>query len=290
MSSTLRAGGGEAALRVALFQFAPRLGDRAANLATIATGLAGLDAELVVLPELATSGYALPDREAALALAETPTGGPGLAALQALAESRRTAIAVGLPLSEGDRLYNAAALLRPGEAPVFYRKLHLFDREQQLFDPGDRPPAVTPVGALRVGLMICFDWVFPEVTRCLALAGADLIAHPSNLVLPGLAQGAMATRALENGVFAATANRVGEEAFPDGERLRFTGGSQLLDPRGRPLLAFSAEETRGEAVAIRPAAARDKRLTARNHLLADRRPALYTGLLEGGAPDHAGDA
>jgi len=290
LTSTARAGDAGAALRVGLFQFAPRLGDRAANLATIAAGLAAIDAELVVLPELATSGYALPDRETALALAESPAGSPGLTALQALAESRGTALAVGLPLREGERLYNAAALLRPGEAPVFYRKLHLFDREALLFDPGDRPPAVTAVGALRVGLMICFDWVFPEVARCLALAGADLIAHPSNLVLPGLAQGAMATRAIENGVFAATANRVGEEAFPDGERLRFTGGSQLLDPRGRPLLAFSAEESRGGAVTLVPAEARNKRLTPRNHLLADRRPALYAGLLGDGTPDRAGDA
>lgn len=290
MTATPSAGGGEATLRVGLLQFAPRLGDRAANLAAIAAGLAALEADLVVLPELATSGYALPDRAAAQALAESPAGSPGLAALQALAESRRMAIAVGLPLSEGERLYNAAALLRPGVAPVFYRKLHLFDREKQLFDPGDRPPAVTAVGGLRVGLMICFDWVFPEVARCLALAGADLIAHPSNLVLPGLAQGAMATRALENGLFAATANRVGEETFPDGERLRFTGGSQLLDPRGRPLLSFSSAETCGGAVAIAPAEARDKRLTPRNHLLADRRPALYAGLLDDGAPTRAGDA
>jgi len=276
-------------LRVGLLQFAPRLGDRAANLAAIAAGLADLTADLFVLPELATSGYALPDRRTALALAESPPDSPGLAALQDLAERKRAAIAVGLPLREGERLYNAAALLRPGEAPAFYRKLHLFDREGTLFDPGDRPPAVLTVGPLRVGLMICFDWVFPEVARCLALAGADLIAHPANLVLPGLAQAAMATRAVENGVYAATANRVGEERYADGEPLRFTGASQLLDPRGRPLLVFGVGETRGAVAAIQPAAARDKRLTAHNHLLADRRPALYAGLLasevQGRAPD-----
>lgn len=129
--------------------------------------------------------------------------------------------------------------------------------------------------------MICFDWVFPEVARCLTLAGADLLAHPSNLVLPGLAQGAMVTRALENGVFAATANRVGEERWPDAaEPLRFTGRSQLLDPQGRVLLSYGETESRCAVVAIAPAAARDKRLTPRNHLLADRRPDCYAGLLE----------
>ncbi len=135
--------------------------------------------------------------------------------------------------------------------------------------------------------MICFDWVFPELARCLALAGADLLAHPANLVLPGLAQAAMVTRAIENGVFAATANRVGEERFPAApEPLRFTGSSQLLDPRGRALLALDATETRCAVAAIAPAAARDKRLTTRNHLFADRRPDCYPGLLD----EHAGPA
>jgi len=263
-------------------QFAPRLGGRDENLAAIAAGLGEAEAELFVLPELATSGYALPDRAAALALAERPQGSPGLAALQALAERKGAALAVGMPLADGERLYNAAALLRPGRPPLFYRKLHLFDRERELFDPGDRAPAVAEHAGLRIGLMICFDWVFPELARCLALAGADLLAHPSNLVLPGLAQAAMVTRALENGVFAATANRVGEERWPDAaEPLRFTGCSQLLDPRGRVLIALGETETRCAVATIAPAAARDKYLTPRNHLLADRRPDCYPGLREG---------
>jgi predicted amidohydrolase len=273
--------GGEADYRVGLLQFAPRLGGREENLAVIAAGLAGSEAELFVMPELATCGYALPNREAALALAERPEGSPGLSALQALAERKGAALAVGLPLAEGERLYNAAALLRPGQAPHFYRKLHLFDRERELFDPGDRAPAVVDHRGLRIGLMICFDWVFPELARCLALAGADLLAHPANLVLPGLAQAAMVTRALENGVFAATANRVGEERRQGGtEALRFTGRSQLLDPGGRVLLAFGETESRCAVARIAPGAAREKRLTPRNHLLTDRRPECYAGLLE----------
>lgn len=269
-----------AELRVALLQFAPRLGRRDENLAAIAAALAGVEAQLFVLPELATSGYALPDRAGALALAERPAGSPGLAALQALAERKRAALVVGLPLAEGERLYNAAALLRPGREPVFYRKLHLFDRERELFDPGDRPPVLADYLGLRLGMMICFDWVFPELARCLALAGADLIAHPANLVLPELAQAAMVTRAVENGLFTATANRTGEERNPDGgPPLVFTGRSQLVDPRGRRLLACGATESACRVVSLAPAAAREKRLTPRNHLFRDRRPEHYAGLL-----------
>ena len=262
-------------LRVGMYQFCPRLGDREGNLAAIEAGLAGVEADLVVLPELATSGYALPSREAAAAVAESP-GSAGLTRLQALAESLGAALLLGLPLAENGKLFNAAALLRPAAPPVFYRKLHLFYREGEVFDPGDRPAPVEDVAGARVGVMICFDWVFPELARSLALAGAELLAHPSNLVLPGFAQAAMVTRAVENRVFAITCNRVGEERYPDEERsLRFTGLSQALDPRGRPLLQFGETDTRRGVVTLDLAEARDKRITPRNHLFADRRPEHY---------------
>jgi predicted amidohydrolase len=271
--------GTNADYRVALFQFAPQLGDREANLTAIESGLEDAEADLFILPELATSGYALPDRDAALALAEGLGAGPGLSRLQALAERKDAAIIAGLPLLEGERLYNAAGLFRPGRPPVFYRKIHLFYRERELFDAGDRPLEVHEHRGLRLGIMICFDWVFPEVARRLTLDGAQLLAHPSNLVLPGFAQAAMVTRAVENGVFAATCNRVGEEAFSDEERpLRFTGLSQLLDNRGAKLTACDEQETALIIGKIDPTAAADKSLTPHNHLLDDRRPELYGGL------------
>ncbi len=268
--------------RVGLFQFAPRLGDRRANLEAIEAGLEGAEAELFVLPELATSGYALQERQAALAIAERPEGSEGLERLQALAERKDAALVVGLPLHEGDKLFNASALLRPGRDPVFYRKLHLFYRERELFEPGDRPPEVHEHRGLGIGVMICFDWVFPETARLLALAGADLIAHPSNLVLPGFAQAAMVTRSVENGVFSVTCNRVGEESYTDEAKpLRFTGLSQLLDTRGERRIRFDEVETRCAVVEIDPAAAADKMLTPRNHLIEDRRVDFYGELTAG---------
>jgi len=269
---------GEGAVRVAVVQTAPRLGEREANLADIADHARAAAADLAVFPELATCGYAFGAREAVADLAERPGGSPGLDALQALAEETSGALVVGMPLAEGGRLHNAAALLRPGAEPVFYRKLHLFYREPELFDPGDAPPAVHEFRGLRLGLMICFDWIFPELARHLALAGADLIAQPANLVLT-LCQDAMVTRAVENRVWTLTANRVGEERFPDGEALRFTGASQLVDPRGRRVLNLPGDAPAMDAADVDPAAARDKMVTARNHVLDDRRPALYRSLV-----------
>jgi predicted amidohydrolase len=121
--------------------------------------------------------------------------------------------------------------------------------------------------------MICFDWIFPEAARSLALLGADLIAHPSNLVLP-YCHAAMVTRALENGVFTATANRVGTESRA-GRSLTFTGGSRIIDPRGRVLAEAGTATEETLVVDLDPAAARDKMITDHNHRLADRRPGLY---------------
>jgi predicted amidohydrolase len=265
--------------RIALMQTRPKLAAREANLAAMLSAAAPLEADLFLYPELATSGYAFENRQELLRLAESREGGQGLLLLQDLADRKQAAVIAGLPLAEGARLFNAAVLLRPGERAVFYRKLHLFDREKEIFDPGDRAPEAHAWRGLRLGLMICFDWIFPEMARLLALAGADLIAHCANLVLPHC-QDAMRTRALENGVFCATANRVGRERYADGQELRFTGRSQLIDPRGRRLAMLGARAGGAAVLSIDPAEARDKSLTPRNRLLADRRPEHYGGLVK----------
>ena len=122
----------------------------------------------------------------------------------------------------------------------------------------------------RLGLKICFDWVFPEVVRLMALEGVDLVLHPSNLVTP-YCQRAMFARAVENSVFIATVNRVGAEAYADGPRLEFTGASQLMGHRGETLLQLPAGEVAAAVVDFAPRLARDKWLTDHNHLLEDRR-------------------
>ncbi len=126
-------------------------------------------------------------------------------------------------------------------------------------------------------MMVCFDWFFPETARLLALAGADVIAHPANLVLDWC-QRSMVTRCLENNLFAVTANRFGSESR-GGKALTFTGGSQITAPRGKILASAGPATDALEIIEIDPDMARDKNVTAVNHLLDDRKTKLYKGLL-----------
>jgi predicted amidohydrolase len=122
-------------------------------------------------------------------------------------------------------------------------------------------------------MMVCFDWIFPESARTLALLGADIICHPSNLVLP-YCPDAMVTRCIENRVFAITANRVGSESR-NKETLTFIGRSQVVDPKGKILHRASDKDEEANVVEIDPATARNKSLNRFNDLLKDRREKLY---------------
>jgi predicted amidohydrolase len=258
-------------MRAAALQFRPILGDVPGNLSTIERLVDGIDAELIVLPELCLSGYELPDQQevARCAQAAMPSGDEVFARLTALAMRRRVVLVGGFAERADGRVYNAAFVLGPSGPVGVYRKVHLFGDELRLFEPGDLGFPVFDLGGWCLGVMICFDWMFPEAARSLALAGADVIAHPSNLVLPWC-QEAVRTRALENGVYVITANRVGTD-----RALTFTGASQIVDPRGH--LEGRAPAV-GDAVVLAEldlALARDKWVTPTNHRLADRRPDQY---------------
>jgi predicted amidohydrolase len=164
-------------------------------------------------------------------------------------------------------------LVSGGGVEGCYRKIHLFNREKLWFSPGDQTPPVFDIGWCRVGLMICFDWIFPETARTLAIAGADLIAHPSNLVLP-YCQNAMVTRCLENRLFAVTANRIGCERRGSDE-FCFTGSSQITGPKGGILHRATEEDAEVAVMEIDPKSSREKTLNPHNHLLEDRRIDLY---------------
>jgi len=258
--------------RIGYLQFTPTFGEVDANLGRVEALLDGVEADLVVLPELALTGYAFADRAELLSLAEPP-GGAVEQRLVDLAARRDVHLCVGLPDREGERVYNTAVLAGPGGVIGRYRKVHLFQRERELFTPGADGFPVWDLGCARVGLMICFDWLFPEAARSLALAGADVIAHPSNLVLPHC-QGVMPARCLENRVFAVTANRGGREVR-SGVDLRFTGGSVVVGPDGGVLAAETADADALAVIDVDVDAARDKWITPTNHTLDDRRPDQY---------------
>jgi predicted amidohydrolase len=260
------------ALRVGYLQLAPQLGAVAENLALIERLLGDTRADLIVLPELVTTGYALPDRHSARLLAE-PIPGPTTAALARLAERCGGHLVAGLAERDGARVFNSAAVIGATGVRAVYRKAHLFRREKLLFDPGDSGFLVVDLDRLALGVMICFDWAFPEAAGTLARRGAQLIAHPANLVLPH-ARRALPVRCLENRVFAITANRWGEEPSPDGP-LRFRGESLIASPLGEELAVGPPTGDALRLVTIDPTLADDKRLTPENHLITDRRPELY---------------
>lgn len=172
-------------IKVASVQTDPTINDVehnvAAMVATIAE-LAGAGVQLAVFPELATTGYMFTDAEECRAVAEEIPAGPTTARLLAACAEYGMHIVFGIAEKDGDRLYNSSALLGPGGHLGTYRKLHLWNRENVVFSPGDLglPVFDTPLG--RIGILICYDIWFPETARTLTLAGAQLLCVPTNWV------------------------------------------------------------------------------------------------------------
>ena len=163
-------------------------------------------------------------------------------------------------------------LFRPDGSRDIYRKVHLFMDEKSIFTPGDLGFPVFEACGTTIGMMICFDWIFPEAARSLSLAGAEIICHPSNLLLPWC-QAAMVTRCQENMVYAMTSNRVGSENRT-GTELTFSGRSQVVSPLGERLAGLDKDET-GAAVTTLELVEKDKLFTPGNDLWKDRRPGSY---------------
>jgi beta-ureidopropionase len=252
------------------------VGDPQSNRRAIQSLLAETDqagAEILVLPELANSGYAFQDQDEAKASAETIPGGPVSELLTEWSRGGRLVVG-GFCEQAGDALYNSAAVFADGAWRATYRKAHLFMKETAIFTAGSEPPPVIAYHGYRIGVMICFDWIFPEMARVLALNGAQILLHPANLVLP-YCQQVMIARSIENRVFTATANRWGAE-----RELYFSGKSQITSPKGELLAQGGADFTGVITAEVDLTLADDKRITPYNHLFDDRRPELYQRLIE----------
>jgi predicted amidohydrolase len=265
-------------IMVSALQFAPARGNVDDNLRRIDELAAGTDAKLLVIPELASTGYFFTEPDELLPLAEDPDSGPFCGWMRRFAESRGTVVIGGFAERTGDgRMYNSALIALPDGSWRVYRKTHLFYKERLVFEPGDTGFFVVEWEGIRYGTMICYDWRFPESSRTLALAGADVIAHPSNLVAAKALWGpAMSVRALENKVIAVTANRCGSDELR-GERLDFSGESQVCDMNGRPLAVAGPDEECVISAEVRPLATRSKSFNAFNDIFTDRRPDMYAG-------------
>ncbi len=263
-------------MKIGYFQFQPEFGAPKQNLEKVQDSLHGVDGDIIVLPELAITGYYFEDRDELYELAEDVTDSPRVEGLVKLCKENDFYLVVGFAERYKASLYNSALVIGPSGLAHGYRKLHLFNTEKEYFDPGDTQLGTVEIRGANIGIMICFDWVFPEVARSLALLGADILCHPSNLVLT-YCQQTMRTRSLENSLFSVTANRVGKETRPRGE-LVFTGQSQIVGPKGEVLEISGADEEAVVVCEIDVSAARNKLITENNDLLLDRRPEFYNAI------------
>ena len=258
-------------MRLAIVQTNPTFGRNEVNIHTATERMREVPADLYVLPELFNTGYNFTTLDEVDRVAEKSDGAT-FRAMMGLAQRNSCYIAYGFA-ERADQIYNSAALVGPSGLLGIYRKVHLFDRENLFFKPGNLGFPVFELPFAKVGLMICFDWMYPEAARSLALKGAQLIAHPSNLVLPYCPDG-MITRCLENKVFAATADRVGRENRGNVD-IQFIGTSEIVSPGGEILARLGREEEGIAVVEIDPKDADKKKINQYNDLLTGRRPDQY---------------
>jgi predicted amidohydrolase len=262
-------------VNVAVVQMAPRVGEYEANQAAVREAVAGAGADVVVVPELATSGYVFESVEEARSVARP--AGEALAPWISAAADHACVVAGGFAELDGDVLYNSGALVDGSGVLAVYRKLHLWDREQLFFTPGSVLPPVVDTAVGRLAMCICYDLEFPEVVRGLALRGAELVCAPTNWPDEGRPDGerpievvrTMAA-ASSNRVFVAAADRCGRERGVD-----WVGGSAIIAPSGFPLAGPGLAGTGVLRASIEVAQARDKRIGDRNDVLADRRVDVY---------------
>jgi predicted amidohydrolase len=266
---------------VAACQVSLRVGavaqNRAAGLAAIAEA-AGRGARIIVLPELAPSGYVFASPDEARALAE-PADGPTVTEWAREAARRDVVIVGGFDeLGDDGLLYNSAVLVDAGGMRAVYRKAHLWDAESDFFVPGTEPPPVVDTEFGRIAMMVCYDVEFPEWVRLPALAGADLLAVPTNWpaepVPPGerpMVVANVQAAAFANRMFIAAACRCGTE-----RGVSWVGGSLIAGPDGYPVAGpAGAEDPEILTARCDLTRSRSKATSSRNDAHGDRRPALY---------------
>lgn len=272
-------------MRIAGVQMDVKIGDVEGNVARMIDRLGESrrgGAELTIFPECAVPGYCFGSKDEALPFSEPVPGPSTQKMVRACAEMGGFAI-FGMLERDGDRLFNAAVLVDGQGVLGSYRKVHLPFLGIDMFTTfGDRPFDVHDAGGIKVGMQICYDASFCEASRTQAILGADLIVLPTNWP-PGaecMAASAINTRAMENAVYFAAVNRVGQE-----RGFTFIGLSRICDPSGNTLAASTGTGEEILYADIDPARSRRKhiiRVPGKHEIdrLADRRPEMYGTLVE----------
>ncbi|MEW9613474.1 carbon-nitrogen hydrolase family protein [Shinella sp. S4-D37] len=229
-------------MRIAALQMHAIAGDGEANIERIAAAAADAaagGAKLLVVPELAVTGYGA--GEAAFGRLASPATGEIAARIAAIARDHRLAVVAGFAEQEGGHTYNSALFTDGIGTNAVYRKSHLYgDYERSVFRPAAPASVMVELGGVRLGMLICYDVEFPENVRRLALAGADLIVVPT--ALPKGSSGTfiaghmIQVRAFENQVFVAYINHCGAD-----DRFTYAGLSRIAAPDGKLLAEAPAE-------------------------------------------------
>jgi predicted amidohydrolase len=265
-------------LTLAVVQFSPRFGEKEKNLSRMQKLVKDVIADIIVFPELCTTGYFFISREEVARVAETASG-PSSEFFRDMAQKKNAVVVAGFAERLQKKLYNACLIWVPEvKRPYVYRKTHLFYKEKHCFDPGNTGFFVVrdKKRNITIGPMICYDWRFPESARVLTLLGADLIVCPSNLITEAWRL-VMPARAIENHIYLAVANRSGWEKRKD-EELRFKGNSVIYDYNGRQLKLAGKKKDEVLLADIDPAKTRDKSFNPINHIINDRQPQHYAAL------------
>lgn len=261
-------------LKTAQVQFDPQVGEPEKNFKKVAELLNKTgDARLVILPELANTGYNFLNRKHALSLASTVENNTYVDMLIETAQKQNQYIVSGFHEREEGELFNSSLLISPDGRINKYRKIHLFMNEKQIFSKGDLGLPVFEVDDYKMGMLICFDYLFPEIWRIMALKGADIIAHPSNLVTYNAFK-VVPAQAVINRFYIYTTNRIGTE-----RDISFSGRTFAVDPEGDVIAEASKNQEDILFSETDPLQSRNKMITEKNHVLDDRFPDEYLDII-----------
>ncbi|MFM9279322.1 nitrilase-related carbon-nitrogen hydrolase [Paenibacillus jiagnxiensis] len=263
------------AFKAAVVQFEPRQFEKERNidrLCALVEEAARAGSQLIVTPEMGTTGYCWYDR-AEIAPFVEPVPGPTTSRFGSIAAQYNCYIVIGMPEvdQQTNVYYNTAVLLGPDGVVGKHRKTHPYISEPKWAASGDSHQVFdTPIG--RIALLVCMDIHFVETARLAGLQGVDVICHISNWLDERTPAPYWMARAYENGCYLIESNRWGWE-----RTVQFSGGSCIIDPDGTVQTVIDT----GDGIAygiVDPERARNKR-TPEGDRFADRRPVLYQQLL-----------
>lgn len=255
-------------MKIGFIQFAPKFGDKNRNIEKIKKFVSKTDASLLVFPEMCTTGYMFKNKLELLKFAEKIPNGPTVKKLIKIAKENKCCLIFGMPEISNKKIFNTAVVVGPKGFIVKHQKSHLFLKETILFNKGTTKPTLFKRKNTKIGLGICYDYMFPEYWRKLALEGVVLFCNTANFVFDyGFKM--MQARSIENGVFSITVNRTGKERGQI-----FKGGSEIIDNKGN-ILVKEGNKEKTHVFDLDLSKAKNKKWNKYNDLIKDRRPEIY---------------